>query len=262
MWYIFKIRKMVSATEQKKLQKNFSDDVFRSYFKNGQKPYIDSLIGNFIDYYTLEKAISLLPFRIKGMKVLIICSGDGPEGEHLYKQGAKVVVSDISPEAIKAAKRRCPHLKGVVADSENLPFEDNSFDLALVRHGLHHLASPYKGIYEMNRVGKRGFVFIEAQKNFITKILIKLRLAQEYEASGNYVYRFTRKEIRNLMRRLKIRNYIISTSWCYHIDLLTEHVYPRFNNKISYLIFTSLFYIFNSIFGYYGNSLIVVALKD
>ncbi len=255
-------KKMISVSEQKELQRKFSDKVFKSYFKNGQGPYVDSLIGDFIDYYTIKKAISLLPFKMKGMKVLSVCSGDGPEGEYLYRKGARVMITDISSEAIKAAKRRCPQLRGRVADAEKLPFEDNSFDLVLVRHGLHHLANPYKGIYEMNRVGKRGFVFIEAQKNFITKILIKLGLAEEYEASGNYVYRFTRAEIKKLMKKLKISNYRISTSWCYHFDYLTEHVYPHFDNKTSYLIFTTLFYIFNFFFGYFGNSLTVIALRD
>lgn len=254
--------KILDSDKQKQLQKQFSDNIFKSYFRNGEGPYVDSLIGNFIDYYTLKEAVSLLPFNIKNMTVLSICSGDGPEGEFLFNKGAIVTVTDISKEAIKAAKRRCPGLKGVVADSENLPFKNKSFDLVLVRHGLHHLANPYKGIYEMNRVSKKGFIFIEAQKNFITKILIKLKIALEYEESGNYVYRFTRKEIKEIMQEMRINSYMISTSWCYHVDFLTKHVYPRFNNKPSYAIFRFLFYFFNFLFGFFGNSIVVVALKE
>ncbi len=190
------------------------------------------------------------------------CSGDSPEGEYLFKLGAEVTVTDISPEAIKAAKRRWPYLKGVVADSEKLPFKNNSFDLVLVRHGLHHLANPYKGICEMNRISKKGFVFIEAQKNFITKILIRLKIILEYEESGNYVYRFTRKEVKEIMKELKINKYKVSTSWCHHVDFLSKHVYPHFNNRISLAIFAFIFYFFNFLFGFYGNSLIVVALKE
>ena len=255
---------MTKKSKQKKLQKTYSDDVFKTYFVKDKKqgPYVDSLIGNFVDYQSLYEAVSLLPFSVKGLKILSICSGDGPEGEYLYKLGVDVTVTDISPEAIKAAKRRCPSLKGVVADSEKLPFKDNSFDLVVVRHGLHHLEHPYKGIHEMSRIGKKGFIFIEAQKNFITKILIKLGLALEYEPSGNFVYRFTRSEVKKLMKKYKINNYKLSTKWSYHIDFFSNRIYPLFNNKISFGIFTSLFYIFNFFFGYFGNSLVVVAIKE
>jgi len=252
----------ISSAKQKLLQKNFSDNVFKSYFREGKGPYRDSLIGNFIDYYSLDKTLALLPFGLKNKKVLSICSGDGPEGEYLYKRGAKVTVTDISPEAIRAARRRCPYLKGVVADSENLSFKDGSFDMVIVRHGLHHLAHPHKGIYEMNRICKKGFVFIESQHNFITRIFIKLGLALEYEASGNYVHRFTRGEVKRLMNKLKIRNYKISTFWAYHIDFLIEHVYPSFDNRLAFSIFLVIFYLFNLLFGYFGNSMVVVALKE
>lgn len=254
--------KSLSSKNQKKLQRDFSDRVFKTYFteKLGN-PYPDSLIGNFVDFYSLTKAISMLPYGIKNKTILSICSGDGPEGEYLYHKGAKVTVTDISPEAIKAAKRRCSALRGVVADSENLPFKDNSFDLVLVRHGLHHLANPYKGIDEMIRVGKKGFVFIEAQRNFITKILIKLKLAEEYEASGNFVYRFTREEVKDYMKRKKIKNYKISTFWVYHFEFLAQKIYPKINNDAAFIVFKSLFLFFNYIFGYFGNSMVVVALK-
>ena len=183
-----KISAQKNPTRQKLLQRYYMDDIFKSRFKDGQDPpYPDTLIGNFVDYFSVMKSVAMLPFSVKGKSILSICCGDGPEGEYLYKLGAKVTVSDYSPEAVKAAIRRCKNLKGVVADAEDLPFKDNSFDLVYVRHGLHHIPHPFKGLDEMNRVGRDGFVFIEAQRNFITKILIRLQLAEEYEDSGNFV---------------------------------------------------------------------------
>jgi ubiquinone/menaquinone biosynthesis C-methylase UbiE len=254
---------MKSVIIQKKEQKDYSDATYIEYFKKGWKrPYPKSLIGDFIDYHQLNKAISMLPFKIKGLKVLSINCGDGFEAEYLYKKGAEVTVSDISPEAVKAAKRRCKGLKGRPADSERLPFKDNNFDLVLVRDGLHHLPHPFKGMLEMNRVGRLGFIMIEAQKSFVTNLLIKLGFALEYEVSGNYVYRFTREEIKDRMSKMGISRFSIYTLWCYHIDFLSKYIYPIFNKAIWLCFFSFIFYLFNYIFGYYGNSMIVVALKD
>jgi len=248
--------------KQKKLQKAYSDRAYKSYFRKGWQPPVSVLIGDFINYYPLKKAISLLPFSLKGKTVLNICCGDGFEAEYFVKLGAKVTVSDISEEAVKAARRRCSKVKGVVADAENLPFKDESFDLIIIREGLHHLPNPYKGIAEITRVSRRGFIFIEAQKNFITKILIKLGLAEEYEESGNYVYRFTRKEIHGLMQRLWVRNYIIKTIWCRHAAFLYKGVYLFFNNKFWLVIFKFFFFSFNTLFSRWGNTLIVAGWKD
>lgn len=258
-----KIAPQQDPIRQKRLQKIYMDDIFKSRFKNGSgSPYPDSLIGNFVDYYSLKKAVSMLPFAVKDISVLSICCGDGPEGEFLYKLGADVTVSDFSPEAVKAAKRRCKYLKGVVADAEDLPFKDNSFDLVIVRHGLHHIPHPFKGLDEMNRVSKKGFIFIEAQRNFVTKLLIRFKLAEEYEESGNFVYRFTRGEVKQFMNDKKISNYKISTFWAYHFEFLTQHIYPRLNFKLAYYLFVFFFYLFNFVFGYLGNSMVVVAVKE
>ncbi|MHA1470779.1 MAG: class I SAM-dependent methyltransferase [Candidatus Asgardarchaeia archaeon] len=252
-----------NISEQKLLQEKYSNEVFKTYLKKGwKKPYPDSLIGDFIHCYPLKKALSMLPFTLKGVTALSICCGSGFEGEYLYKLGAEVVVSDISIEAVRAAKRRCHHLKGVVADSEHLPFKNRSFDLVLVRDGLHHLPNPSKGINEMFRISRKGYIFIEAQKSFFTNVFTKLKLAEEYEKSGNFVYRFTRREVKNLMKKQKINNYKIFTSWCHNIRFLSKYIYPHFNNKVSLVIFTFLFYMFNFLFGHYGNSMVVVALKD
>jgi len=251
----------LSVDEIKERQKEHSDEAYKSRFRKGWQSLKESFIGDFINYYPLKKAISLLPFSLRGKTVLNICCGDGFEAEYLVKLGAKVTVSDISSEAVKAAKRRCPQVKGVLADAENLPFKDENFDLVIVRAGLHHLPNPDKGISEMDRVSKQGFIFIEAQKNFITKILIEIGLAEEYEESGNYVYRFTRKEIKTMMKKLKIRNFRIETVWCRYVEFLDKKIYPFLNNKFCLLVFKLFFFTFNSIFGYWGNTLTVVAWK-
>lgn len=251
----------LSADEIKERQKEHSDEAYKSRFRNGWQSLKESLIGDFINYYPLKKAISLLPFLLKGKTVLNVCCGDGFEAEYLVKLGAEVTVLDISSEAVKAAKRRCPQVKGVVADAENLPFKDKNFDLVIVRAGFHHLPHPHKGIAEMARVSRMGFIFIEAQKNFITKILINLGLAEEYEESGNYVYRFARKEIHTLMQRLGVRNYTIETIWCRYAAFLHKGVYSYFNNKFWLVIFELPFFSFNAFFGYWGNTIIVVAVK-
>jgi len=248
--------------KQKLQQKRYSDSVYKNHYRKGwEESYPKTLIGNFIDLYPLRKAISLLPFNLKLKKVLSICCGDGFEAEYVYNLGADVTVTDISLEAVKAAKRRCPYLKGVVADSENLPFRDKSFDVVLVRDGLHHLPNPHKGIREINRVSKRGFIIIEAQRNIVTEILIMFKLAEEYEISGNYVYRFTRQEVHELMQELNVKNYKIRTFWCRYSDLLSKRIYPFFNNKIWLSIFKFSFNFLNLLFGYYGNSLVVVGIK-
>lgn len=258
-----KIAPQKNSIKQKLLQRTYMDDIFKSRFKGGSgSPYPDSLIGNFVDYYSVQKAVSMLPFSVRKMSVLSICCGDGPEGEFFYKLGAKVTVSDFSSEAVKSAIRRCKYLKGVVADAEDLPFKDKSYDLVLVRHGLHHIPHPFKGLDEMGRVGRKGFIFIEAQRNFITKVLIRLKLAEEYEESGNFVYRFTRKEVEDYLERKKIKSYKISTFWVYHFEFLSQHIYPHLNNKFVFGIYLLLFYSFNFLFGYLGNAMVVVALKE
>ncbi|MCK5241185.1 methyltransferase domain-containing protein [bacterium] len=46
----------------------------------------------------------------------------------------------------------------VVADLENLPFRDHAFDYIICRHVVEHLENPEKGIKEMMRVAKRGYI--------------------------------------------------------------------------------------------------------
>ncbi|MCK5218653.1 class I SAM-dependent methyltransferase [bacterium] len=46
----------------------------------------------------------------------------------------------------------------IVADLQNLPFKDKSFDYVICRHVVEHLDDPEKGIKELTRVAKRGYI--------------------------------------------------------------------------------------------------------
>jgi len=48
--------------------------------------------------------------------------------------------------------------KFVVADGENLPFKDKTFDYVISSHVLEHVNNPSIFLEEISRVGKRGYI--------------------------------------------------------------------------------------------------------
>ncbi len=70
-----------------------------------------------------------------GMRVLDVAAGTGNASLEAAKAGAEVTASDLTPELLEAGKRRAEaaglELDWVVADAENLPFEDESFDAVI-----------------------------------------------------------------------------------------------------------------------------------
>lgn len=101
----------------------------------------------------------------------------------------------------------------VEVDVENLSYPDAAFDAAIVHSGLHHCASPHRGLLEMYRVARRCIILFEPADNFVTRMGQKLGIGQTYEFAAvqgnrlecggwrntsvpNWVYRFTASEIR------------------------------------------------------------------
>lgn len=79
--------------------------------------------------------------------------------------GAKVIGIDISEGMLKVGRRKIERKKltGSIelqkADSENLPFENEKFDAAIVGFGVRNFENLEKGLTEINRVLKPGGVF-------------------------------------------------------------------------------------------------------
>ncbi len=101
----------------------------------------------------------------------------------------------------------------VEVDVENLPYPEGSYDAVIVHSGLHHCASPHRGLLEMYRVAKRCILLFEPADNLVTWLGQKLGIGQTYEfaavqcnrlqcggwrntSAPNWVYRFNASEIR------------------------------------------------------------------
>ena len=130
-------------------------------------PVYDSLVSGPLDAYR-KKSLS----RIKdtaNKKILINGIGSGLDIPYL-SDDASYVGTDITPAMLKRAKKRAAtdnrnsslDISFQVADSQNLPFNDDSFDTIVMHLILAVVPDPVLALQEANRVLKPGgniFIF-------------------------------------------------------------------------------------------------------
>lgn len=106
-----------------------------------------------------QNYLSILKYIKSGDKILEVGCGEGILSMMAAKKGAEVVATDISTanleEAQKLAdKEGVKNIKFLLADAENLPFDDNSFDVVIADNVLEHLPDFEKGLAEIKRITK------------------------------------------------------------------------------------------------------------
>ncbi|WP_229954159.1 class I SAM-dependent methyltransferase [Parasphingorhabdus litoris] len=85
----------------------------------------------------------------RGDRLLEVGSGPGSVVKVFRKQGLDVTALDIADNSIT------DDLEPIIYDGDVMPFEDRSFDVALILTVLHHIAEPDKTLQEAARVSKR-----------------------------------------------------------------------------------------------------------
>ena len=99
-------------------------------------------------------------------QALDIATGGGHTALKFAPHVAHVIATDLTPRMLEKARRFIVEEKGVrnvsfqEADAENLPFEDDRFDLVTCRIAPHHFPEVQRFVSECARVLKAGGVFM------------------------------------------------------------------------------------------------------
>lgn len=91
-----------------------------------------------------------------GDTVLDLAAGTGTSSAAIARAGARVVAADFSLGMMTEGRRRGAPVPFVGADAQHLPFQDDSFDAAVISFGLRNVHYPRQGLSEMTRVVRPG----------------------------------------------------------------------------------------------------------
>ncbi len=91
----------------------------------------------------------------EGQRVLDVGAGTGALTRELVARGANVVAAEPSPEFTRALRTRFPELEVHEAPAEELPFADDSFDLALAQLVVAFMQDAPEAMRELARVAHR-----------------------------------------------------------------------------------------------------------
>ncbi|XP_005813535.1 arginine-hydroxylase NDUFAF5, mitochondrial isoform X2 [Xiphophorus maculatus] len=107
--------------------------------------------------------------------------------EHLSKEVVqRLVLTDVSQQALKLGRRSEIPTRSVVADEEFLPFRENSFHLVVSSLSLHWINDLPRALSEIHRVLKPDGVFVGAMAGGDTlyELRCSLQLAQMEREGG------------------------------------------------------------------------------
>ncbi|MBA3286303.1 MAG: bifunctional demethylmenaquinone methyltransferase/2-methoxy-6-polyprenyl-1,4-benzoquinol methylase UbiE, partial [Nitrosopumilus sp.] len=128
----------------------------------GKYDFMNHFFSLGIDILWRKKAISIVAKENPG-NILDVATGTGDLALEAYAQTkAEITGIDISAGMLEIAKKKISEkgfgekIKIVQADSENMPFENASFDAVTVAFGVRNFENLDKGLSEMYRILKPG----------------------------------------------------------------------------------------------------------
>jgi len=125
-------------------------------------------------------------FIKEGSKILDLGCGSGIAAKYFqdfFK--AKVFGVDIRDN-------RLVPIPFQIINGQNLPFEDNSFDVVLINYVLHHCEDPEVVLKEAKRVAKRIIIFEDLPEGILSNLRCKIH--QIIFPGGKKTFNFKKKE--------------------------------------------------------------------
>jgi len=140
-------------TEKKTAVESMFDSIAWRY------DFLNHFLSFGIDRLWRRKAIKIISKTYKNPDILDVATGTGDLAIAAMRLNPKKITGiDISQKMLNigiekiARKGYSERIELIQADSENIPFDDNLFDVAMVAFGVRNFSDPVKGLTEMNRV--------------------------------------------------------------------------------------------------------------
>jgi len=157
---------------------------------SGEYDSLNRVISFGIDVKWRKKVVQLVA-DTEPESVLDIATGTGDLIINLAKKtnAQKLIGLDISEGMLSVGRKKITadgldeRIEMVQADSENMPFKDNSFDAITVAFGVRNFEHLEKGLTEILRVLKPGGIFIILETSVPTKTPFK----QGYKIHCKYI---------------------------------------------------------------------------
>lgn len=150
---------------------------------------LNRVISFGIDIKWRKKVVAIIA-KTQPNRILDIATGTGDLAINLAQTKAEEIIGlDISDGMLEvgrkkiAAKNLDNKIKMALGDSENLPFEDNSFDAITVAFGVRNFEDLEKGLSEIYRVLKPQGTFVILETSVPTKTPFK----QGYKFYTRYI---------------------------------------------------------------------------
>ena len=132
-------------------------------------------------------------------KLLDLGCGNGNMLVRLRNTRFELYGADLSSEMIKEAQCRLGlDASLMVADAENLPYEDSLFDILLCNASFHHYPNPRKALREMYRVLKPNGALLIGEGYAAWPLRAFINYSFRYSDSGDF-HTYGQKELSTLL---------------------------------------------------------------
>ena len=127
-----------------------------------------------------RKKVIQLTMQNNPKRVLDVATGTGDLAIALAEKGqAQITGLDISPGMLEVGKQKVQEkqlgkqIDMIIGDSEEIPFEDNTFDAVTVAFGVRNFEELEAGLKEIQRVLKPGGIFVVLETSVPSKSFIR-----------------------------------------------------------------------------------------
>ena len=191
--------------------------------------------------HAIDKYATMCASKQKSLgTVLALCANDREAVVFEKYSFDKILLTGINEpnDTIRAIANTDPRVSYQKQNSENISIPSRSYDLVMCKEGLHHLARPVLGLYEMLRIAKTAVIIIEPYDTILNRLLLEiLNLSSVYETNvsgnlnqrDNFVFRWSRRQLEFILN-----SYYIESG--YSVDLTLGWMTSRLNANPSALI--------------------------